>query len=226
MRRREIMKAFLAGSVGAAASPVMTRAQAAPDCKATTDANIPKRIDVDQSCGIIIDVQRFFLLTLEAAKRQSIVYQMAHFVRLLSQYNIPIVATLETPIHDKGLLPKEIKERLDSSAETFVKRYYDLSKEQQIRDHLAQLKRKQVIIAGCETDVCVLQSCLGLLSLGYEVFVVENLVFSSSPSVDAAILRMRAEGATILSYKSLFYELIERVEPREIVQQSATKTVQ
>jgi isochorismate hydrolase len=225
MQRREFMRLFLPGSVGAATVPLMSTAHAAPDCKVTTDIKIPKRIVAEQSCGIIVDVQRFFLLMLDGSRRQNIVYWTGHFARLLSQYNIPIVATLETPVHDKGLLLKEIKEVLGDSARTFVKSYYDLSKEKHIRDHLAQLQRKQVIIAGCETDVCVLESCLGLLSLGYEVFVVENLLFSSSPNVDAALLRMRAEGATILSYKTLLFELSERVEPREIVQQSATKSV-
>jgi hypothetical protein len=67
-------------------------------------------------------------------------------------------------------------------------------------------------VAGCETDVCVLQSCLGLLDLGYDVYAVEELVFSSSRNVDAAIARMKAEGAVFLTYKSLYYELLEAVE--------------
>jgi hypothetical protein len=54
----------------------------------------------------------------------------------------------------------------------------------------------------------VLQSCLGLLSLGYEVYVVEELLFSSSRSVEAATTRMQAAGAIFLTYKSLYYELL------------------
>ena len=80
------------------------------------------------------------------------------------------------------------------------------------KNHLGRLKRRQVIMAGCETDVCVLQSCLGLLGLGYEVYVMEELIFSSSRDVDAAIARMKSEGAIFLTYKSLYYELIESVE--------------
>src|SRR5438552_19200354 len=69
-------------------------------------------------------------------------------------------------------------------------------------------------ISGCETDLCVLQSCLGLLDLGYEVYVLADPLFSSSPNVDAAIARMKAEGAVFLTYKTLYYELIEAVEGR------------
>ncbi len=74
------------------------------------------------------------------------------------------------------------------------------------------MKKKQAVIAGCETDVCVLQSCLGLLGLGYQVYVVEDLLFSSSRQVDSAIARMKTAGAVFLTYKTLYYELIEAVE--------------
>jgi hypothetical protein len=67
------------------------------------------------------------------------------------------------------------------------------------------------IVAGCETDVCVLQSCLGLLGLGYEVFAVEELLFSSAVDVSAARTRMQAEGVVFLSYKTLYFELLAAV---------------
>ena len=109
-------------------------------------------------------------------------------------------------------MPQEIEKYLSDSSETFEKSFFDLYKEKRIRDCLRRLKKKQVILAGCETDVCVLQSCLGLLSLGYEVYVAEELLISSSRNVDSAIARMKAEGATFLTYKSLYYELVEFVE--------------
>jgi hypothetical protein len=82
----------------------------------------------------------------------------------------------------------------------------------------------QETVTGCETDVCVLQSCLGLLSLGYEVFVVENLIFSSARNVDAAIARMKAAGATFLAYKSLVYELTETVDALQSLETSRRVT--
>jgi hypothetical protein len=58
----------------------------------------------------------------------------------------------------------------------------------------------------------VLQSCLGLIGLGYEVFLVEELLFSSSDDVDAAMARLESAGATFVSYKTLYYELMEAIE--------------
>ena len=109
-------------------------------------------------------------------------------------------------------MPNEIGRQLGERAKTFEKDFFDLCKEKKIKGHLAGLKRQQAIVAGCETDVCVLQSCLGLLNLGYEVYVMEELIFSSSRNVEAAIARMKAEGGVFTTYKTLFYELIEAVD--------------
>ena len=108
-------------------------------------------------------------------------------------------------------MPKEINKYLGDLTELFEKNFFDLTKDKKIRAHLEQLNRKQVVLAGCETDVCVLQSCLGLLSLGYEVYLVEELLFSSSRNVESAIARMQVAGAVFLTYKSLYYELLESV---------------
>jgi nicotinamidase-related amidase len=170
-----------------------------------------KRIVPDRCCGVIIDVQGFFLSQENQRLRSKIKTNTKNFARLLDYFRVPIVVTLERPIDQKGSSPKVIKKHLSDLTETFEKDFFDLTREKKIRDYLRRLKKKQIIVAGCETDVCVLQSCLGLLNLGYEVYVVEELLFSSSRNVDSAIARMKTEGAIFLTYKSLYYELIQAV---------------
>jgi nicotinamidase-related amidase len=171
-----------------------------------------KRIARDRCCGALIDVQPFFLSQIEKRLRARLVANTKNFVRLLGYFQIPLVVTIERPIDHKGMLPKEIAAHLGEGAEIHEKDFFDLTKDKTIAGRLARLKKKQVVVAGCETDVCVLQSCLGLLSLGYEVFLVEELLFSSSRNVEAAMARMEAAGAIFLTYKTLFYELLERVD--------------
>jgi nicotinamidase-related amidase len=171
-----------------------------------------KRIVPDRCWGVVIDVQDFFLAQLgNRALRTRIETNVLNFARLLAYFRIPLVATLERPVFRKGRVPQRLG-KLGETAQVFEKDFFDLTKDKRISDHLARLGRTQAVVAGCETDVCVLQSCLGLLDLGHEVYVVEDLLFSSSRNVEAAIARMRAEGAIVLSYKTLFYELVEAVE--------------
>ncbi len=171
-----------------------------------------KRIVPTDCCAVIVDLQDFFLSQVDKRLRARIKTNTSNLVRLLGAFGIPIVVTLERPVELKGPLPKQIGQHLGDRARTFEKDFFDLCKDKKIKAHLGRLKRRQVIVAGCETDVCVLQSCLGLLDLGYEVYVMEELIFSSSRDVDAAIARMKEEGVIFLTYKSLYYELIESVE--------------
>jgi nicotinamidase-related amidase len=189
----------------------LSRKEATRRSGSDNNATMAKRIVSDHCCGVIIDVQRFFLAKVDKRLRSNIMTNTQNFVRLLGHFSIPIIVTLERPIGRKGALPQEIGKHLGFS-ETFEKNFFDLCKEKKIKGYLGRLKKQQVIVAGCETDVCVLQSCLGLLSLGYEVYVVEELLFSSSRNVDSAIARMKAEGAIFLTYKSLYYELVESVK--------------
>jgi len=220
MRRRDFTRLAFAGAVGAVGAPAVVEARASFAGDAANAAKRTKRIDVDQCCGVVIDVQDSFLSQLDGYRRTKILWSTKDFAHLLGLFNIPIIATLEKPIDRNGGLPREIGEELKGLSRTFEKAFFDLSREAPISDHLAALNKKQVIIAGCETDVCVLQSCLGLLSLDYEVYMVENLLFTTSLDVTAAIARMKAEGAIFVSYKSLFYELTATVENETALQRS------
>lgn len=171
----------------------------------------PKRIRATRCCAALIDMQGFFLAQVEPRQRARLKTNAGHLVRLIGAYGIPLVVTLERPLNDKGGLPKEVARHLPRRTAIFEKEYFDLCKENAIKSHLARLGRRQVIVAGCETDVCVLQSCLGLIALGHEVFAVEELLFSSARKVDAALTRMHDAGVVFVSYKTLYYELLQSV---------------
>jgi len=172
-----------------------------------------KRIRLGDCVGIIVDFQDFFLSQLgDSRVRSRMEANTADFARLLDYFHMPLVATIERPVRAKGSLPAQVRNQLGDRSSLFEKDFFDLTKEKSIVDHLGKLKKRQIVLAGCETDVCVLQSCLGLLDLGYDVFVVEDLLFSSARNVDSAITRMKADGAIFLTYKTLFYELVEAVE--------------
>jgi nicotinamidase-related amidase len=171
-----------------------------------------KRIDPERCCAAIVDLQGFFLSQIEPRLRTRVKTNTANLARLIGAFGIPVVVTLERPLDIKGTLPKEVARRLGPRAKTFEKDFFDLTKDKRIKAHLARLKRRQVIVAGCETDVCVMQSCLGLIALGYEVYVMEEMIFSSARDVDAARARMNDAGCVFITNKMLYYELIASVE--------------
>jgi len=170
------------------------------------------RILADQCCGTIIDYQDAFLARLEPRCRARLGRNMRSFARLLAYFRIPTIVTLERPVGRKGAVPADLEATLGNAAKVFEKSFFDLTKEKPIRTHLQRLKKKQIVVAGCETDVCVLQSCLGLLDLGFDVFAVEELLFSSTSRTDDAVARLKSAGVIFVSYKTLFFELVEAVD--------------
>ncbi|CUA81582.1 MULTISPECIES: hydrolase [Gulbenkiania] len=71
------------------------------------------------------------------------------------------------------------------------------------------LERDQVIVCGMEAHVCVLQTVLELLAVGKAVFVVEDAISSRRGSDRlAAIARMRAAGAVIVTREMVLFEML------------------
>jgi nicotinamidase-related amidase len=77
-----------------------------------------------------------------------------------------------------------------------------------IADRLAQLGRAAVVVAGIEAHVCVQQSVLDLLRLGYLPCLCADAVSSRRPlDRDTAIERMRQAGAVVTTTESVIFEL-------------------
>jgi len=73
--------------------------------------------------------------------------------------------------------------------------------------------RNQIIVTGIETHVCVLQTALDLVSLGFEVHVPHDAVNSRRPAdKEWALHRIAAAGATITTTESALFELLERCD--------------
>jgi nicotinamidase-related amidase len=71
------------------------------------------------------------------------------------------------------------------------------------------LQKKQAIVAGIETHVCVYQTVVDLLANGYEVTIVADAVASRHASnKDIALQRMIAEGAKLGSTEMCLFEML------------------
>ena len=67
--------------------------------------------------------------------------------------------------------------------------------------------RAQVVVAGIEAHVCVLQTALELIEEGREVYVVADAVGSRRPQDrDAALARLRGEGVRVVTREMVVFE--------------------
>jgi nicotinamidase-related amidase len=65
----------------------------------------------------------------------------------------------------------------------------------------------EIVVAGCEAHVCVLQTVLGLLALGHRVVLASDAVGSRDPAdLAAALDRARHHGAEIMTSEMVLFE--------------------
>jgi isochorismatase family protein len=82
--------------------------------------------------------------------------------------------------------------------------------------------RFQIVVAGMETHVCVLQTVLDLLASGYQVYVVADSV-ASRREIDQqiALERMTGSGAILTTAEGVLFEWAETAEAAEFKQLSS-----
>lgn len=74
-------------------------------------------------------------------------------------------------------------------------------------------QRPRLVVTGCEAHVCVLQTVLGLLEAGRQVYVVQDAVGSRrAESKAVALQRMAQHGAEIVTAEMVIFEWLATAE--------------
>jgi len=164
----------------------------------------------ERSCLIIVDLQDSFLAPI--AKREEIVKRAKFLIEIANLLEVPILATEQYP-QKMGPLSQKILEILPPTAQRFGKMCFSSCGAEGFESALASLKRKQAIIVGIETHICVTQTVFDLLTFENVrgVFVCFDAVGSRLNGRDEllALERMRGAGAILTHTESVAYEWLE-----------------
>jgi nicotinamidase-related amidase len=170
-------------------------------------------LDASRSILVVIDLQGKLVhmvhrpgLVLEASRR---------LLRLADLFAVPVVLTEQYP---KGIGPTEtsIREAFDGLATpTFFleKTAFGCCGDggfeallQQARPGLVPAQR-QIVIAGIEAHVCVMQTVMELLATGHEVHLCWDAISGRGEEYrQHALERMAAAGATLTNHESVAFE--------------------
>lgn len=173
-----------------------------------------QRIDPSDVGVLLIDVQPFFMdLAFEDDKegREALEVRLEHLLMITDWMDLPMVTTFETPVEDNGELPDRLEKLYPDGRPRHVKNYFGCMTEPEILADVEAMGVRQIAVAGAETDVCILQSTLGLLERGYEVFLLEDCVSTTEASPGPSLRRMYASGAVPTTLKAMVYELLQCV---------------
>jgi nicotinamidase-related amidase len=166
-------------------------------------------LDPARSAVVLVDYQQRLLPSIHRA--QEAMAEAARLADCARALGIRVIGTEQNP---QGLGPNapEIQRRCEA---TLAKRHFDACE-----DGLADVLRAagataptDVVVAGCETHVCLMQTAHGLQRAGLRVWVAANACGSRHPDDhDLAMARLRQSGAVLASVETIVFEWLRGCE--------------
>jgi nicotinamidase-related amidase len=129
----------------------------------------------------------------------------------LRELEIPIVWAEQYP-EGLGETVPEIKEVL-KGLKPISKRSFSVCRNTELMQKIKASGRKQAIVAGIESHVCVYQTVSDLLAKDYGTTIVADAVSSrTKENKELGLQKMLSEGAWVTSVEMLLFELLENAE--------------
>jgi nicotinamidase-related amidase len=163
------------------------------------------RADRERSVLVIVDIQEKLAPTV--AGRAELIARSEALLAAARRFRIPCVLT-EHCADRIGPVVAPLRERFDAR-EIFTKTRFAATDHPEFERLVRGHERTQVVIAGIEAHVCVLQTSLGLLERGFEVFVAGDAAGSrTTRQADRtfALERIARSGGTIAGTETILFE--------------------
>ena len=120
---------------------------------------------------------------------------------------VPLVISRQYP-RGLGETVPEIRE-VTAKATILEKMSFSCYQESAIKRVVDAAGRRNVVLAGTEAHVCVLQTAIDLRAAGFQVVLVADCVGSRRPGdKEYGLRRLAGEGALLVSYEQLLFELL------------------
>lgn len=159
----------------------------------------------EDSIVVLIDHQPFQFANLNSNEPTMVINAVAGLSKAARIFKVPTVLT--TVLEERGgLIIKQIQEVFPEQKpinRTLINTWQD----PKVTDIVAKSGRKQLIIAGLWTEVCVAMPAIQAAAEGYDVFVVTDACGAvSAEAHDMAIRRMVQHGITPINWVAVASE--------------------
>lgn len=160
----------------------------------------------NDSIVLIIDLQEKLVKMLE---KDIIVEKVSKIVKAANILKIPVIATEQYPAGlGKTVLP--VSENFNDDTAVFEKVSFSALDTDGLRKKLKSYGKKQVVLCGIETHICVHQTCSALLDEGYEVYVIKDACASRNKyEFKQGIDLMKQNGAKISCLEIALFEWLK-----------------
>jgi len=163
----------------------------------------------EQCVLLVIDMQER-LLPAMSEQEQSLKNALI-LVTAAREMGVPVLASEQ---YSKGL-GRTVPElsALIGPDDVFAKTEFSCSENVEIRSRISALRRSQVVLAGFESHVCVLQTAFGLSELGMKTFVAADATASrQTSSKEIACSRLARAGIEIVTTEMVVFEWLKSAD--------------
>jgi nicotinamidase-related amidase len=186
----------------------------------TEQRNSPRpsaMIDPADSILLVIDLQPGFLNKLTSERREAILEHCRFLVEVAPRFRVPVFVTVEDPDRN-GATAERVHACFDRGVAQRDKRFFGLCSQDDLRDAILAQPRRTAVLIGMDTDVCVLQSAVGLLAAGFRTAIVSDATEAPGFARDQGLARAAALGVEIVATRGLYYEWVRSVEGIALVE--------
>mgnify|MGYP006305488449 CR=1 FL=1 len=164
----------------------------------------------DDSVLVIVDIQDKLAPAMLPDARREVLTGAGVLLQAAGELGVPVIATEQYP---QGLGPtvEEVSAHFPEGAQVVAKDSFSCCGEGGFTDALAATGRSQVVLAGMEAHVCVLQTAIQLREAGYTPFVAGDGVCSRRREHKAnALERLGRNGVAVANVESVLFEWLQR----------------
>ncbi len=163
----------------------------------------------DRSLLLAVDMQAGLARAVDEAETR--IQRLGLLLRAAAVVEVPVILSEQYP---KGLGPTDPRLLpLPEGAMVLPKLAFSCWREPGLRAALEQAGRRQIVVAGMETHVCVLQTALDLQEAGFEVHLAADAAGSRrEEDRSMALARLRERGVSIVTAEMVVFEWLERAE--------------
>jgi len=155
---------------------------------------------------VVIDVQSKLAQVMQ--DRETLLTHLAKLILGMQALQVPVLWLEQNPARMGETVP-EVRNLLAMHQSPIAKMSFSGYGDPVFIENMEALSRRQVLLAGIETHVCVYQTAADLLARGYEVSVVADAVSSRRVTDrDIALTRLRQEGVRLTSVEMALFELM------------------
>ena len=164
---------------------------------------------VSNSVIMLVDHQTGTVGWVKSLPQQTVITSCRVLARMALAYDMPLVLT--TTVEQQ--VGPTIPDIAELAPDAYARRYarggqLDCWDDPRLRDGVAALGRKKIVLAGLTTDICMYWAATSALQLGYQVLVVADACGTTSVQGDEmTYARLRKAGAQISVINQVVTEL-------------------